>query len=298
MPRLANLPGQLPIVQDIMKAVLGIAPERTIPAFAPQSFQRSLRSQTASFDSATGAQPSSLPTVLLWPDTWNNYFHPRTAQAARQVLRDAGFQVEVPQGHVCCGRPLYDFGMLDRAKKYLKHVLDMLGPQLQNGTPIVVLEPSCASIFRDEAPNLLANDPRTKKLADQTYLLSEFLANKAKHYAPTHLSGQHIVLHGHCHQKPRMTEEVRLLKAAGATVDLLDSGCCGMAGPFGFEKDKYKISTTLANRVLLPAVEHSAKETLIVTDGFSCREQIAQLSDRRAVHLSEVLADSVNNPRR
>ncbi len=297
MPRIANLPGQLPIVQDMVKAVLGIASERTIPAFAPQSFQRSLRSRNSSFAPRTDAQRASLPTVLLWPDTWNNYFHPRTAQAARQVLQDAGFQVEVPQGHMCCGRPLYDFGMLDRAKKYLQHVLDKLEPQLHAGTPIVVLEPSCASIFRDEARNLLADDPRTKKLAGQTYLLSEFLARKAKHYAPTHLSGQHIVLHGHCHQKPFMSEEVQLLKAAGATVDLLDSGCCGMAGPFGFEKDKYEISTTLANRVLLPAVERSAKETLIVTSGFSCREQIAQLSDRRAVHLSEVLANPVNSPR-
>ncbi len=290
MPRLANLPGQLPIVRDIVKAVIGIAPQRTIPAFATQSFQRSLRSRSASSASQTDAQGSSLPTVMLWPDTWNNYFHPQAAHAARQVLHDAGFQVEVPQGHLCCGRPLYDFGMLDRAKKYLQHVLDKLEPQLQAGTPIVVLEPSCATVFRDEARNLLADDPRTKKLAAQTYLLSEFLARKAKHYAPTHLAGQHIVLHGHCHEKPLMAEEVQLLKAAGATVDLLDSGCCGMAGPFGFEKDKYEISTTLANRVLLPAVEHAAKETLIVSNGFSCREQVQQLSDRRAVHLSEVLA--------
>ena len=231
---------------------------------------------------------------MLWPDTWNNYFHPRTAQAAGQVLEEAGFHVQVPRGHLCCGRPLYDFGMLDRAKRYLLRVLDALEPQLHAETPIVVLEPSCATVFRDEAPNLFANDPqygpRAKKLARQTYLLSEFLAKKAEHYTPANLAGQRILLHGHCHQKPFMTEEVQLLKTAGAEVELLDSGCCGMAGPFGFEKDKYEISTKLANRVLLPAVERSAKETLIVTNGFSCREQIAQLSDRRAVHLAQVLA--------
>ncbi len=287
MPRMANLPGQLPVVRDLVKAVIGIAPQRTIPAFARQSFQSSLRARNSP---DVSRQNSSRPTVLLWPDTWNNYFHPQTAQAARQVLHDAGFHVEVPRGHLCCGRPLYDFGMLDRARRYLLHVLDALGRQLQAETPIVVLEPSCASIFRDEARNLLADDPRTEKLARQTYLLSEFLARKAKHYTPDNLAGKHILLHGHCHQKPFMTEEVQLLRTAGADVELLDSGCCGMAGPFGFEKDKYEISTTLANRVLLPAVERSTKETVIVTNGFSCREQISQMSDRRAIHLAQVLA--------
>ncbi len=282
MPRVANLPGQLPLVRDVVKAVIGIAPQRSIPAFARRSFQRSLRSENPKPD-------PSRPPVLLWPDTWNNYFHPEAAHAARQVLNEAGFRVEVPQGHLCCGRPLYDFGMLDRAKRYLLRVLDALEPQLRAETPIVVLEPSCASIFRDEARNLLANDPRSEKLARQTYLLSEFLVKKAKHYTPASRSGQHILLHGHCHQKPFMTEEIQLLRASGATVDVPDTGCCGMAGPFGFEKDKYEISMQLANRVLLPAIERSASETLIVTNGFSCREQIQQLSGRRALHLAQVL---------
>ena len=285
LPRIANLPGQLPILRDAAKAIVGIAPERTIPAFARQSFQRSLQSKRGS-----RASGDSRPAVLLWPDTWNNYFHPQTAQAAHRILNDAGFEVIVPQGHICCGRPLYDFGMLDRAKKYLLRVLDVLEPQLQAETPIVVLEPSCASTFRDEARNLLADDPRTEKLARQTFLLSEFLARKAKHYVPPKLDGQHIVVHGHCHQKPFMKEEVQLLRDTGAEVTLLDSGCCGMAGPFGFEKEKYEVSTRLANRVLLPAIEHSGAGAMIVTNGFSCREQIEQLSDRRAIHLAQVLA--------
>ena len=184
--------------------------------------------------------------------------------------------------------------MLDRAKRYLLRVLDALAPQLQANTPVVVLEPSCASVFREESLNLLANDVRyaepARKLAAQTYLLSEFLVHKADHYTPPNRHEQRILLHGHCHQKPRMTEEVELLRASGAQVELLDSGCCGMAGPFGFEKEKYTISTALANRVLMPAVERAEKETVIVTNGFSCREQIAQLSNRRAVHLSQVLA--------
>ncbi len=290
MPRIANLPGQLPILRDIVKAVIGIAPERTIPAFARQSFQESLRSRDFTHAPQVDESQSPRPPVLLWPDTWNNYFHLRTAQSALQVLNEAGFRVEVPQGHLCCGRPLYDFGMLDRAKRYLLHVLDVLGPQLEAETPIIVLEPSCASVFRDDALNLLADDPRTKKLKRQTYLLGEFLARRAKHYTPPDLTGQHIVVHGHCHEKPFMAETVQLLKTGGADVELLDSGCCGMAGPFGFEKDKYEISAALANRVLLPAVKRSAGETLIVTNGFSCQEQVAQLSSRRAVHLAQVLA--------
>jgi Fe-S oxidoreductase len=214
---------------------------------------------------------------MLWPDTWNNYFQPQTAQAAWQALESAGYRVEVPRGHVCCGRPLYDFGMLDRAKRYLLQVLDTLGPQLQARTPIVVLEPSGASVFRDDARNLLANDPRVQQLARQTYLLSEFLAHHAPDYQPPVRNGQHIVLHGHRHQKPYMREEIQLLQSTGAHVEVLDSGCCGMAGPFGFEKDKYEISKTLANRVLIPAAQRASRDSIIVTNGFSCREQISQL---------------------
>ena len=142
---------------------------------------------------------------------------------------------------------------------------------------------------------MLAMPSPPRKLAAQTYLLSEFLVHKADHYTPPNRHDQRILLHGHCHQKPRMTEEVELLRASGAQVELLDSGCCGMAGPFGFEKEKYSISTALANRVLMPAVERAEKETVIVTNGFSCREQIAQLSNRRAVHLSQVLARNATN---
>ena len=290
MPGVANLPGRTPVLRGLVKSMIGIAPERSIPAFAAHSFQSSFRRHGSANKSAAA---SNLPKVMLWLDTWNNYFHPSTAHAARRILQDAGFQVEVPQGHLCCGRPLYDFGMLDRAKKYLVRVLDALEPQLQAETPVVVLEPSCASVFRDEARNLLANDPRTERLARQTYLLSEFLTARAKHYQPALHATRHILLHGHCHQKPRMREEVQLLEASGARVELLDSGCCGMAGPFGFEKEKYRISKALADRVLMPAVHRAENDTVIVTDGFSCREQISQLSSRRALHFAEVLADKL-----
>jgi Fe-S oxidoreductase len=183
--------------------------------------------------------------------------------------------------------------MLDTAKEYLLDILDELAPQLAAGTPIVVLEPSCASVFRDELCNLLPHDPRARKLRDQTLLLSEFLIKHAPNYTPPQLSGR-IVVHGHCHHRATMSmaDEMTVLRATGADVTLLDSGCCGMAGPFGFERDKFEISQTLANRVLLPAVRSAAPETIIVSDGFSCCEQITQNTDARPFHLAEVLAGS------
>lgn len=281
-PRAANFFSQNSLFSRVMKHTLGIAPQRSLPAFAPQNFRMQMQRKPQPIS-------NSLPKVFLWADTWNNYFHPPAMHAAHTVLQQAGFSVQLPQKHLCCGRPLYDFGMLDRAKRYLQQVLETLAPQLQLKTPIVVLEPSCATVFRDELLNLFPNDARAEQLARQTYLLGEFLAQRAPNYQPPSLAGKTILLHGHCHQKTQMKEDLSLLAQTGASVNLLDSGCCGMAGPFGFEKDKYAVSTMLAERVLLPAVRAAENETVIVTNGFSCREQVAQLSPRRAVHLAEIL---------
>ncbi len=298
-PRLANLPLQIPGVRDAIKAMLGIAAERRLPQFAARSFQSKTGFQSkAGFQrgnrrdgSAGVSAPLPVQTVVLWPDTWNNYFHPQALQAARSVLEEAGFEVEVPRQHVCCGRPLYDFGLLDEARRYLVRILDILGPQIDAGLPIVVLEPSCASVFRDELGNFFPGDDRAARLRDQTFLLSEFLLQRAPQYKPPELAGSSVVVHGHCHHKSvfSMKAELELLRRTGAEVTVLDAGCCGMAGPFGFEREKYEISQTLANRVLLPAVREASAETLLLADGFSCREQIAQNSERRAVHLAEVL---------
>ena len=227
---------------------------------------------------------------MLWPDTWNNYFHPQVLGAAHEVLSSAGFDVQFPAQHICCGRPLYDFGFLDQARSYLTSILERLGPQIDAGMPFVVLEPSCASVFRDELINFFPSDERARRLAKQTFLLSEFLARAG--YRPPQLHDRQIVLHGHCHHKALvgMQDELSLLQATQARVTMLDSGCCGMAGPFGFEKDKYEVSQALGERVLLPAVRSAAAETILVTDGFSCREQIRQNTPRHAVHLAEVLA--------
>ncbi|MGB7191166.1 MAG: FAD-linked oxidase C-terminal domain-containing protein [Acidobacteriaceae bacterium] len=283
-PRLANLPLELPGLSSAVKAILGVAPQRRLPRFAPRSFQ-------SQCPPTSGKGTNS---VLLWPDTWNNYYHPQTLAAAYQVLESADCAVSVPRQHVCCGRPLYDFGFLTAARRYLERAMKALAPEIDSGMPFIFLEPSCASVFRDELRNFFPKDPRAAALRDQTYLLSDFLAKRAPEYRPPDLSGQTIVLHGHCHHKSlmKMDSELALLQRAGADVTLLDSGCCGMAGPFGFEREKFDVSQTLAERVLLPAVRSAAPETLLVTDGFSCREQIAQNSPRRALHLAEVLAQT------
>jgi Fe-S oxidoreductase len=169
--------------------------------------------------------------------------------------------------------------------------MDALAEEISAGTPIVVLEPSCASVFKDEAVNLMPDDPRTAKLKRQTMLLSECLVQRAPGYVPAR-TPRKILVHVHCHQRAlfSMKDEVAMLTATGGDVTLLDAGCCGMAGPFGFEQKSYGVSQTLGERVLAPAVRAADAGTLIVTDGFSCREQIAQNTDRRAVHLAEVLA--------
>jgi Fe-S oxidoreductase len=289
-PTIANAALAVPGMESLAKRIADVAPRRSLPRFASRSF---LKQQDAPAKNKSGQK-----TVLLWPDTWNNYLQPQVLDAAARVLRSAGFRVVFPRRHICCGRPLYDFGFLDRARRYLDDVLRRLAPQIDAGMPFIVLEPSCASVFLEELRNFYPptqrhpRAARAQRLAQQTYLLADFLAEHAPDWQPPSLVGQKIVLHGHCHHKSvfNMKAERALLEQTGAQLTMLDSGCCGMAGPFGFERDKYNVSQTLGERVLLPAVRAAAHDTVIVTDGFSCREQIAQNTSRRAVHVAEVLA--------
>jgi len=294
-PRLANALGSFPVTRGIANALLHIEPSRKLPEFATSTFRSRFRKASVGRDvgrdfSRAGAKGD----VLLWADTFTNYFQPHIAEAADAVLTSAGFRVKVVERHVCCGRPLYDFGMLDMAKRYLLDSLDALGAELAAGTPIVVLEPSCASVFRDEAVNLLPDDPRAAKVKAQVMLLGEFLVKHAPGYKPAPTQRK-MLLHLHCHQRAifNIKDEMAALGATGGEVKVLDSGCCGMAGPFGFEKKTFDVSQTLGERALLPAVRAADPGTVIVTGGFSCREQISQNTDRRAVHLAEVLAGRI-----
>jgi FAD/FMN-containing dehydrogenase/Fe-S oxidoreductase len=284
-PRLANFFTQTPGLASLARAAAGIDSRRRIPPFAPQTFRSWFESRRSP------ANLEERSRVLLFPDTFNNFFRPATARAGAEVLESAGFRVTVPREVLCCGRPLYDYGMLGLARKFVRGVLDGLRREIQEGTPIVVLEPSCAAVFRDELLGLFPDDEEAKRLSSQTYVLSEFLRRNAPGYRPPAFHGAAIV-QGHCHQRAlmKMTDEEELLRQMGVEVAALDSGCCGMAGAFGFERgEHFDVSMRCGERLLLPEVRRAPADTLIVADGFSCREQILQATGREPFHLAEVL---------
>lgn len=283
VPGLANLFTQTPVLRDLVKMAGGISTRRQMPPFATRTFTDWFRNRS----------PHNVgrPTVMLWPDTFNNYFFPETAVAAVEVLEACGFHVTIPRQALCCGRPLYDFGMLDLAKSLWRQILDALHADIEAGTPIVGLEPSCVAAFRDELLQLYPNQEDAKRLASHVLTLSEFLETRAAHTQLPTLS-RPAVVHGHCHHKSVMgfAAEATILKRMKLDADILDSGCCGMAGSFGFQPgEHYEVSLKAGDMVLLPAVRRASKDTLIVADGFSCREQIAQTTDRQGLHLAQVL---------
>jgi len=294
-PSVANAFMQAPGLTQVVKRILHVASERRMPRLATMTFRHwsakhgipTIRKRRLRGMSPGEPQRSD---VILWVDTFNNAFHPETSRAALQVLQSAGYTVSIPPSGLCCGRPLYDYGLLDRAKAYLRSILDELGDAIDAGVPIVVLEPSCASVFRDELRNLLPADDRAIRLGRQVFVLSEFLESGPLRYEPPRLS-RRVLVHGHCHQKALMTmgHEEAVLRKMGVTLDAPDTGCCGMAGAFGFEADKFAVSQAIGERVVLPTVRAAAPDTLIVADGFSCREQIEQATGRRAIHLAQVL---------
>ncbi|HEX5385682.1 MAG TPA: FAD-binding and (Fe-S)-binding domain-containing protein [Gemmatimonadales bacterium] len=286
LPALANLVTHLPLVRSVARWAAGMSQERSVPAFAGESFRSwfQRRQRSAPVD-------DTRPPVVLWADTFNNYFHPETAKAAMRVLERAGFRVEVPAQDLCCGRPLYDYGFLGMAERWLRDILDALQPSIEAGIPVVVLEPSCATVFKDELGNLFPNDEDAKRLASQTFLLSDFLKKKAPDFRVPRLSRKALV-QVHCHHKSVIGADAEntVLSEMGLDAEQPELGCCGMAGAFGFETGShYDVSMTCGERNLLPAVARAADDTLIIADGFSCREQISQGTNRVALHLAEVI---------
>jgi Fe-S oxidoreductase len=261
----------------------GIAPRRAMPPFARESFRHWFRRHEP-------RHSGRLP-VLLWPDTFNNYFRPEVARAATRVLEDAGFRVVIPHRPLCCGRPLYDFGLLRPAQRYLRRILRELAPHLYEGTPIVGLEPSCLSVFREEARSLFPEDRDVMRLGRQSMTLSEFLANHVPGYKPPQLARRRALVQPHCHHQSVLgfDSDRALLSRTGLDLEILNFGCCGMAGSFGFERSHYDISIAIGERSLLPAVRKAAPDSLIIADGFSCSTQIEQSTGRKALHLAQVL---------
>jgi FAD/FMN-containing dehydrogenase/Fe-S oxidoreductase len=280
LPEVTNVLGRAPG----FKLAAGIHPERQIPQFAPLTLKGWFARRPARDG---GGRP-----VIVWADTFTNHFEPEIGVAVVEALEDAGFHVTIPSGHLCCGRPLYDYGMLDLAEAYLRKVLDRLRGDIRAGVPVVGIEPSCVAVFKDELVNLWPNDEDAQRLSRQSFHFSEFLAGEAEGWTPPQLHGK-AILHGHCHHKATggTAPEKELLERMGLEVEELDAGCCGMAGGWGYERGHYDVSVACGERVLLPKVREASGEMLIVADGFSCRSQIEQLQrGRRALHAAQVLA--------
>jgi FAD/FMN-containing dehydrogenase/Fe-S oxidoreductase len=287
-PLAARLPGLSNWLSNsalggVAKELLGVHTQRALPRLAARSFRQWF---AANPRSRQGRE------VVLFPDTFNNFFEPEVAIAAVEVLERAGFRVTIPPKYVCCGRPLYDQGMLDEAKSQLAKVMQVLRPWLERGTPIVGLEPGCILTFRDELPRLYPDHPLAEALARQSFMFEEFIAREAPGFTPPAQRAT-ALLQGHCHHRAivGMDTEIGLLqRIEGLKLEVLDSGCCGLAGAFGYAKENYEMSRALAERVLLPAIRTRGPETLVVADGFSCRSQIRHFCPgTRVRHLAQML---------
>ncbi|WP_306187258.1 FAD-binding and (Fe-S)-binding domain-containing protein [Streptomyces sp. MK5] len=287
-PSLVNTLLQAPVLARAGKALAGVAGQRPAPVFARQSFLQWWRER-----GTPEPDPAGPRTVVLWPDTFSTYFHPSIAISAVRVLEDAGFDVAVPTEPVCCGLTWISTGQLTTAEKVLRRTLDVLRPYLDAGTPVIGLEPSCTAVFRADAPELMPADQDVKRLAGQVRTFAEQLVHHAPDgWRPPRLARQATV-QTHCHQHAIMKFDAdrELMRRAHLDADVLDEGCCGLAGNFGFERGHHEVSMAVAEQGVLPAVRGAAPDSLVLADGFSCRTQIEQgRTGRRALHLAEVLA--------
>ncbi|MBB2934257.1 FAD/FMN-containing dehydrogenase/Fe-S oxidoreductase [Amycolatopsis bartoniae] len=279
-PRFANAVLRRPRVAALVKRLGGLAPERELPKFADRPFTRS-RKRTS------GGKP-----VVLWPDSFNNFLTPEVLHAATEVLAAAGYDVVVPEQNVCCGLTWVSTGQLGVAKRVLRRTLSVLKPYLDAGYEVVGLEPSCTALFRGDLGHLLPGDTTAELLAQRTRTLAELLADAELPLRDLDLDA---ITQVHCHQHAELgfRADERLMARAGIRNSTLDSGCCGLAGNFGFERGHYDVSVAVAEDRMLPAIREAAPDTVVISDGFSCRTQIAQEADRRAVHLAELLRDAL-----
>jgi FAD/FMN-containing dehydrogenase/Fe-S oxidoreductase len=279
-PAIVNLFTQTELLSGMMKKIAGISEHRKIPRFANETFRSwfSRRKRNQSQDK-----------IILWIDTFTNYFYPEVAQSTVEALEALGISITIPGENLCCGRPLYEYGMLDTAKDTLNRAIDFLQADPNEKIPIVGLEPGCVSVFRDEMLSLFSENEKIKQLHNRIYLLSEYLSKRKDLELPK--LQRKAIVHPHCHQKSmtEMKSEEEVLERLGLDFEILDSGCCGMAGAFGFENAHYDLSMRCGERILFPSVRGISDETLLLTNGFSCREQILQGTGKRALHLGEVL---------
>lgn len=300
-PRLSNALARRRWVHDTALRLAGLTVERPIPTLATPRLTRRL----ADLPRLDPSGPTVAPTgargrILLWPDTFTEHFDAEIGVAAVEALEALGFEVVLPRRRRCCGRPLYDYGMLSLARRWLEAIVDDLRDEIRAGTPVVVLEPSCLAVFRDELTAMLPHDHDAQRLAGQTFSLAELIA---QHVDADELGagpGPDVLYHPHCHQGAVVGTgpDHELLSRLGCQVADSDAGCCGLAGSFGFEAPKYDLSVAIGERKLAPLVAELGADHEVVADGFSCRTQVAHLTGRRPRHVAELLRDRVAPRRR
>ena len=287
-PRLTNFMTSAPGLASLGKWIAGVAQTRELPKFATQTYREIARRAVPEAVPPMPVAPKVLPRkVILWVDTFSDHFSPEIAEAAADVLTQLGWQVVLPKNRLCCGRPLYDFGLLDRARQLLVNVLDDLADDIAAGVPLVGLEPGCLSVFKDELLKQLPDHSQAKRLSAQTFLFSDFVVREPFDWPRLDAD---VIVHGHCHQKALfgMQGDTALLERLGVKWKLLDTGCCGMAGSFGFNAEHHALSEKIGEDKLFPAVRSAAAQTIVLTNGFSCREQIEQGTGRHALHIAQL----------
>ncbi len=288
VPELVNFATQTPGVARVAKFVAGIDQHRAVPTFAPMTLQQWFARRGGS------RNPGGRP-VVLFPDTFNNHLHTNVGVACVEALEDAGWRVMMPDGHVCCGRPLYDYGFLDHAERYLRRVLSHLREPIRAGTPVVGMEPSCLAVFKDELTKILPHDDDAARLAKNSYHFAEFF--RAFDITPPRFADgepAQAILWGHCHHRATggVDSEQQVLEQMGASTESVVGGCCGLAGSWGFENGKWQISLDCGEQAFLPAARSAPAEAVVVANGFSCQTQLEQSpgTDRQAMHLAQVMA--------
>ena len=255
-------------------------PRRKLPGLARQTF----RDWFAAHQPPDGGRP-----VVLFVDTFTNYFTPAAGIAAVAVLEDAGYQVTLSSPGGCCGLTWISTGQLDTARTVMSRALTDLEPALSAGTPVVALEPSCLAAFRGDASELA--DQRVAAAGAKVSTLAELLTATPGWTPPVHLAGLRAVAQPHCHHHAVLgwDTDARLLASAGVEVTRV-GGCCGLAGNFGMEAGHYDVSLAVARTALAPALAHQDGNGVVLADGFSCRTQLRELTDQPGYHLAELLA--------
>jgi FAD/FMN-containing dehydrogenase/Fe-S oxidoreductase len=296
MPGLTNLLYGNSLFKEMLDRVVKIDKRRDLPLLASESFRHWFKRQPVALD-------PTRKKVVLWDDCHLSYHEPDIGVAAVQILEAAGFEVLLAEKRKCCGRPLISKGLLKKARDNASCNVEALAPYAEQGIPIIGVEPSCIACMRDEYPDLLQSD-QARQVADYSFFIEEFLTSldtTGELNLPLQKSGfkKKIKVHTHCYQKAFGTAEkvVHMLRLIpGAVVEEIESGCCGMAGSFGYEKEHYEISMAIGEQSLFPAVRGSDRKTIIAAAGTSCRQQIKDGTRKKALHPIKVLAAALKNP--